>query len=176
MNRNIILFSAFLCLTLLSCQRQNDEAIVLHKQNDSLINSIKSMQTQINDLTEKLEAEKKLPQISAISPDSVNIAIQGNGLSMEQEWKKVRNGGSLSVEWALQVSSIEGYFISCYLYDRSDNKKYFGNNELKCVDLYNCNIVVHDNDILIVKGQASGISSSGSVKINATNIINKGVE
>ncbi|HWY34857.1 MAG TPA: hypothetical protein VNX68_09435 [Nitrosopumilaceae archaeon] len=88
------------------------------------------------------------------------------------EWKEVRNGATLSVKWKMKVWI--AHRSMCQLYStESIDTRYETEYPVK---LYGADIAIHDDDILIITGRASGVESDGAVILNVTNVINKGVE
>ncbi len=88
------------------------------------------------------------------------------------EWKEARNGAAISVKWKLDVGHVSSDgSVYCFIHDKSD--LYASEHR---VSVYNCNIAVHHDDVIVVTGATFGVSDMGEVNLNASNVVNKGVE
>jgi hypothetical protein len=88
------------------------------------------------------------------------------------EWKEARNGAAISVKWKLDVGHVSSDgSVSCFIHDNSDH---FASEHR--VNVYNCNVAVHHDDVIIVTGATFGANDMGEVNLTASSVVNKGIE
>jgi len=88
------------------------------------------------------------------------------------EWKEARNGAAISVKWKLDVGHVSSDgSVLCFIHDNTDH---FASEHR--VNVYNCNIVVRHDDVIVVCGATFGANDMGEVNLNASSVVNKGIE
>lgn len=164
-------------IVLAGCAKQ--EAIPQTKTIDSLEYIIAGLKTEIENLNAHITQQTKSESTTTKTVSDTSGQATQFSEDQKSEWKKVRNGAKLNVDWKMKVISADNDNSLCWLqyiyYD--EGKMKMGQYDYDCqVNVYNSNSTLHNGDIIVVKGKASGVDENGGVRLIATKVINKGVE
>jgi len=173
--RSVQIFILVLAVSSIACTksqepsngRQSTSSIAIQKSIDSLKHIADSFSNVLRlDSLERIRIGNR-EATQDLDRKVISTVVQDVTQSKDviQQWKKVRNGSALYVKWVMKV------FVGsqCYLIINGNESSYG-------VALYGKNTGLHSKDVLIVTGEASGADEMGDVKINAIDVVNRGVE
>jgi hypothetical protein len=177
MAKLIIIF--VIMMLLVGCTKQDAESQPMDTsatelQKITMRNTIDSLKSEILKMRGELD-QMKGQDLNEKDRTSNEIKSKGEkGLessdkNAQNEWKKVRNGASLTVKWQLKVMDAD--YRWCYLYSSSNM---YDADHLVLISYPT--LPIHTDDVIIVSGEASGVDNDGKVKLRIISMVNKGVE